>query len=192
LYVALVAVLTLVVGLAVNYAAHGIVRDVLVRVYQALYAAANAIPQPFYLAFLILVVLLSAARSLLGDEGGLLRQRQEPAGGRVAEWRERLERAAQPAPSQRFYRWRVARDLARLAGEIVAHQKGISPGEAERQIEDGDVVLPSAIQSYFLASIRSRPARSGSRWERLSHTQPPGPFDLDPAEAVDWIETIAD
>lgn len=184
-----IAIIAVAAGLGVNYAAHDIIRDALARAYQAIHTAANAIPQPWYIVFLVLVILISAARSLLGDEGGRPRQRVEPGGGRAAEWHEWLVRADQPTGGRLFYRWRVARSLARLAGEVVAHEEGISPGEAERLIEDGDVVLPPAIQSYFLTSMRSRPTLSGGWWSRLPRGRPAGPLDLDPSQAVEWIET---
>jgi hypothetical protein len=116
-------------------------------------------------------------------------QQAEPAGGRAAEWREWLERTAQPNDARLFYRWRVARNLARLASEVAAHRQGISPGEAERQIEDADVDLPVAIRDYFLASMRSRPTRSKPWWSRISHIQASTALDLDPIQVVEFIET---
>lgn len=184
----IIAVLTIVVGLMVNYAAHDAIREALARAYQVVYAIANAIPQPYYWLLLILIILVSAARSLLGDAGWRPRWQPEITGGRTAEWREWLERAAQPGRAAPFYRWLLARNLARLASKVLAHQQGISPSEAERQIEDGDIVFPVDIQQYFLASLRSRPTHPGSLWSRLFHPQTSDPLDLDPLQAVELIE----
>jgi len=183
-----VAVTTVGTGLVVYFAAHDVIRAAVARAYTVIHTLANAIPQPVYLILLLLAILISAARSLVEDEGRGWGRHVEPAGGRAEEWREWLEQAGRPAPSQQFYRWRVARNLARLASEVVAHEQGIVPGEAERLIEDGDVVLPAAIRSYFLGSMRSRPALAGAWWERLPRVQPSGPLDMDPHQAVEWIE----
>jgi len=188
-FIVIIAVLTVVVGLVVNQVAQGVIRDALVRVYQAVYAAASAIPQPYYWAFLILVILVNAVRSITSEGGPSPSPELPTAGGRAAEWREWLERAAHPTSYRLFYRWLVARNLARLASEVVAHEKGVPPGEAEREIEDGDIPLPPAIRDYFVASLRSRPTRHESRRGHLLDAQPPGPLDLDPAQAVELIET---
>ena len=189
LFVIIIAALTIALGLAMNFLAQGAIRDTVIRVFRVAYAAANAIPQPYYWFVLILIILISALRSLMGDEGWRPNRRTAPTGGRTSEWREWLERAAQPSRARLFYQWLVARNLARLTSEVLAHQQGISPGEAERQIEDGDVVFPAAIHDYFLASLRTRPTRPGSWWSRLFHPQSPEPLDLDPLHAVELIET---
>lgn len=183
------AALAVSLGLLLYGLAREQVREALVRAYSVAAAVASAIPQPIYWGLLILTILVSALRSLLGgidQDGG---RAAEPAGGRVAEWREWLERSALPAGSRHFYRWQVARGLARLAGQVLAHQLGIPPGEAERRIEDGDIELPEEVRRYFVASLRSRPTRSGPWWARLAGPSEPHPLDLNPERAVDYIES---
>ena len=191
LFGVMIAVLTIVAGLIVNDVAQGLIRGVLVHIYQSAALIANAIPDSYYQTLLLIVILLAAARSLRVVERS---ERSPlpagPAAGRTAEWREWLERATRPAGRNLFYRWRVARSLARLAGDAVAHQKGLSSSEGERLIEDGDVEIPAEVQSYFVASMWSRPHRPASPRGRLLRHHTPGPFDLEPARAVEWIETL--
>lgn len=183
------AVLAVSLGLLLYVLAREQVREALVRVYNAAAAVASAIPQPIYWGMLIAIILVSALRSLLGEvaqDGG---RAAEPAGGRVAEWREWLERSALPAGSRHFYRWQVARGLTRLDSEALAHQWGIPVGEAERWIEDGDIALPEEVRRYFVASLRSRPTRSGPWWAQLAGPSGPHPLDLNPERAVEYIES---
>jgi hypothetical protein len=187
--IVIVIVLAVMLGLLLQSAAREVIRSALVRTYEAVRALASAIPQPYYWALLILVIAVSAVHSIVGEEDRRPSRASPPTGGRAAEWRNWLERAAQSTSSRSFYRWQVARNLAKLSSEIIAYQEGIPPGEAERQIEDGDVVLPADVRDYFLASIWSRPVRYGSWWTRRSGAQPPSPLDLDPAQAVNLIET---
>jgi hypothetical protein len=176
-------------GLLLHTVAREAIRQALIRAYQAVHGAAAAIPQQVYLAILILLIVLSAARSILGETGGHSRDEPEIVGGRAAEWRERLQRAARPAAYQAYYRWQVARNLAKLAAEVVAHQQAISPGEAERQIEDGDVALPAGVRDYVLAGLRSRPVQPTSWWTRLSASRAPDPLELDPQQVVEALES---
>ena len=186
---AIVIVLAVVLGLLLHSVAREAVRSALIRTYDAVHTVFSAIPQPYYWAFLILVIVLSALRSIVGDEVQSRAPALPPDGGRTAEWQDWLERAAQPASSRSFYRWLTARNLAKLFSEIVAYQEGIAPGEAERHIEDGDIVLPPDVRDYFLTSMRSRPTHGGPWWGHLSRAQPHSPLDLDPTQAVELIET---
>ncbi len=186
---AALAVLAVSLGLLLYGLAREQIREALIQAYSAASAAASAIPQAIYLGILILIILISAARSILGEIGRIGERKTAAAGGRTAEWREWLKRTMRPAGSRDFYSWQVARGLARLAGEVLAHQLGIPPGEAERRIEDGDVDLPEEVRRYFVASLRSRPTRSGHWWTRLVGPSPPHPLDLDPERAVDYIES---
>ena len=189
LLIAIVLVLAVVFGLLLHTVAREAVRSALIRAYDVVRTVLSAIPEPYYWGFLILVIVVSALHSIVGDEGQSLPAPLHPAGGRTAEWRDWLTRAAQPARYRPFYRWLVARSLAKLSSEIVAYQESIPPGEAERLIENGDVVLPPAVRDYFLTSMRSRPTRGGIWRARLSRSQPHSPLDLDPTQAVDLIET---
>jgi hypothetical protein len=188
LLIAIVVTLAIAAGLVVNQVAHGVIRTALMRGYQAVYAAASAIPQTYYWAVLILVIVVSAVHSVVADEDRHPRQGPPSAGGRASEWRNWLQRASLPHSSRSFYRWQVARSLARLSCEVLAHQEGIPVGEAERRIEDGDVALPENVRNYFLTSMRSRPRRDNPLWRYVSDVEPT-PLDLDPAQAVEFIET---
>lgn len=150
----------------------------------------GAVPQQVYWAFFLWLALFFAARSLLrgqerAHQGG---ETVRPPTGRVSLWREWLERAAGRSAYRGFFRWRLARNLAELAAQVMEYSEGLG-GEAALQAGTKADVLPPEVQSCLQAVSGTADFGRVSPLRRLFRSRRRGsPLDLDPERVVRFLE----
>ena len=181
-------IVILVLALALAFLLDDFVRQVIVGpLLYALWIGGlilRSLPQFVFWGLFVLVALIIVVRSLDRDFSV---QRRRRRGGRitrgyVASWQRQLRQAdAQP-----YFRWRLARSLAKLSQEIMAPTDPVNPDERQSQAEMM-AALPPEIAAYFQAEVPREPAVI-SRWYRRQPERTSTALDLDPGMVVDYLE----
>ncbi|MDE0527803.1 MAG: hypothetical protein OXH85_03825 [Truepera sp.] len=147
----------------------------------------RSVPEPLFWLLFVLLVLVVAVRSLRlwtvrGREG---RRAGETVYGPVG----RRARLLQNATSPGYSRWRLARELGRLAGELAWPGRGFSAERQRAWLTDPSSGIPPEIAAYFLAGLDPyRPVHLP--WYRRGVRRAPSPLDLDPGEVMGFLEEL--
>jgi hypothetical protein len=155
------------------------------RFFRILY---EAMPQVvWWIAFLVIIVLL-AIRSLLRNlKISPLREQpiQTDRLSRARAWRHWLEISEQGD----YSRWLLARNMAKLALEMLAHQERQSLDETRQLIRAGKIRLPADVQAYFQVGLDAPSFRHYSEFlTLLRSTRSASPLDLDPEIVIQYLE----
>jgi hypothetical protein len=148
----------------------------------------RSIPQVILWGFFLTAILFIAWRSLSSKDQVIEKPAPVVADrpGRVATWERWLDRA-----NQGYYsRWRLARHLADLTIDIIAHREKLSPGAARQYLESGQLEAPPEIRD-FLATGLLPPGSdrfSELRYRFFPSTRPAS-LQLEPREIVLFLET---
>ncbi|MGD8398762.1 MAG: hypothetical protein PVG11_07885 [Anaerolineae bacterium] len=118
----------------------------------------DSVPQlPFWLAFLVLVLVVAAATLALGARRTPTR---EPPARRPEGQVEALARWIRRASQGDYFQWSLAQRLAGLAWEVLAFRAAAEPAEMRRRLEAGRLDVPPAVADYFglgdVPRLRSR------------------------------------
>ena len=170
--------------LAMALLIEGFVRDVLVvPLLYAVWIARlfwDSIPQGLLWAAFVLVVVASAARSIVTQRPMRhVRTEETERRGRVEEWASLVNLAQQGD----FSRWRLAQRLGQLALEVLPEQDLLASKRSVRRLQSETLDIPPAIRAYLQAPMPM--ARSRRRLRAASRG---GPFDLDPEQVVQFLE----
>ena len=166
------------------------VLDWLILAYQIAAYGVESLPRLLLWVLGVLAVLAILLSSLIGwpepprEVPPHVAERPGPV-GRWAQW---TSRALPPSPLHVYERWRLARDLARLGADVLAHTRRLGRGEAAARLARGDLDLPRAIGAYLQAGLADPPP---SRFPRLRHLlgqKDPSPLNLDPGQVVAFLE----
>lgn len=166
------------------------IRDVLLL--PLLYAAwlarivFDSIPQlAIWIVFLI-IALLIALRSLSGRRLARPETRERPVTvvGRIESWAHLIDRAGQ----EHYARWRLARELRKLALAILAAEKQLSTEQIKQQLTEGRLDMPPEIRAYLLASMTSFSYLSPTRFWFRKKPAGSSALDLDPEQVLQFLE----
>lgn len=126
----------------------------------------EGIPQPFFwflaIFFFIRIVYpsLFAAKRIIHPpqlpEGG-------PPEGRVTFWLRRLTLAG----TGRYSKWGMARNMAKLATDVLSYEEKIMPGEVRERLQSGQYDLSPEIATYLRSGMSAQPPTSQSWWSRI-------------------------
>jgi hypothetical protein len=150
----------------------------------------RSIPQWAFWMILILVALIIAGKSL---SGGPSKRAEAPAWsvrnhGPTASWLLLLEQAE----SQEFSRWRLSRDLGRLAWAILNLDDSSESFDRQRfkeRLLQPELNAPHETAAYFLIGIA--PFQSSRRpwlWRWRKAIDSPTPLELHPSRVVSYLE----
>jgi len=88
-----------------------------------------------------------------------------------------------------YSRWLLARNVAKLALEILAHQERQSLEQTQQRIESGKIRLPTEVQAYFQVGLDAPSFRHYSELMTLMRsTRSASPLDLDPEIVIRYLE----
>jgi len=150
----------------------------------------QSVPQVFLWVIVLVIAFLLAAKSL-GATRRPIRiapvAREAPIGPVEAEmgW---IRLAARSG----YGKWRLAQRLAELAADVLAHRRGITPGQVRKQLRVGELDAPPEIRAYMKAGLGPIPSIPlGCLLGPWARPQPRADFhatDLDPERAVEFLE----
>jgi hypothetical protein len=192
LYPILVGLFSVALAVLLAYLLRDAIRHFLIeplfyfyRFFQILYVAMPQIV--WWILFLVLLALL-AARTLFRHIK-ITPVRQQPVQAdrlsRARAWSHWLEISDQGD----YSRWLLARNMAKLALEILAHQERQSLEEAQQLIRAGKIRLPVEVQAYFQIGLDAPSFRHYSEFlTLLRSTRSASPLDLDPEIIVQYLE----
>ena len=147
----------------------------------------RSLPQLLFWGLFVALALFVAIGSLRSRPRGARRGRAvEAANYGAVGTRARL---FQLARSHSYSKWKLARDLGRLAWEIA--QPGQDPTFERQSSWFGDATsgISRDIADYFLAGLQPfRPVHLP--WYRFRSRTPPSPLDLDPDIVVGYLEQL--
>jgi hypothetical protein len=149
----------------------------------------EALPQvAWWVVFLLLLVLL-AVRSILRY---LKFSPRLPGAGQD----DRLSRARcwshwlQVSRQGDYSRWLLARNIAKLALEILAHQERRSLEQTRQLMQAGKIHLPPEVHAYLRVGLDAPSFRHYSEFlNLLRSTRSASPLDLDPEVVIRYLET---
>lgn len=126
----------------------------------------DGIPQPFFWAvavFLFIRIvypsLFSARRPIHASqipEGGLPE-------GRVTFWLRRLTLAR----TGRYSKWGMARNMAKLATDVLSYQGKLTPGEVRERLQRGEYELSPEAAIYLQSGMSAQPPATQTWWARF-------------------------
>lgn len=146
----------------------------------------DTIPQiAIWIVFLV-VGLLVALRSLSGGRAGRLDTRETPVRvvGRIESWARLVDQAEQ----EHYARWRLARELRKLALAVLAGEKQLSQEQIMQDLKDNRLGLPPEIRAYLQASMTSFSYFSPTRFWFWKETPRSSALDLDPEQVLQFLE----
>lgn len=171
----------------------GLAEQVLARLilaYQIVAYGVESLPHFLLWALGVLAVLAILLSALIGwseqSRAALPRVVERP--GPLARWAQVAGRALPPSPFRVYERWRLARDLAHLAADVLAHTRRLGRGEATAFLARGDLDLPPAIAAYLRAGLADPPPGRFPRPRSLLGRKDTSPLDLDPGQVVAFLE----
>jgi hypothetical protein len=192
----LIAIISLALAVLLAYLLKDTIRHFLLaplfyiyRFFQIIY---EAMPQfAWWIAFLLILVLL-AVRSLL-PHMKITPRRQKPIEAdhlsRARAWSHWLEISNQGD----YSRWLLARNMARLALGIMAHQERQSLEQTRQLIQTGKIRLPAEVRAYFQVGLDAPSFRHYSEFlTLLRSTRSASPLDLDPEIVIQYLEDRMD
>jgi len=146
-------------------------------------------PQQVLWALLVILVLAVLLGRLFGwsERRRAARQGGRPRRGLVAEWAQWTTWAAERSTLRQYYRWRLARELAMLATDVLAHTRRISLAQARHLLEHGEVEAPAEVRAYLQAGRGDLPEERFLFLGRLLDRRKASPLELDPARVVDFL-----
>ncbi len=126
----------------------------------------DGIPQPFFWAVAVFLFIrivypsLFAARRIIHSaqilEGG-------PPEGRVIFWARRLTLAR----TGRYSKWGMARNMAKLATDVLSYQDKLTPGEVRERLQRGEYELSPEAAAYLQSGMSAQPPATQTRWARF-------------------------
>lgn len=126
----------------------------------------EGIPQPFFWFLAIFFFIRIVYPSLFGAKR-IIHSPQLPEGGppegRVAFWLRRLTLAG----TGQYSKWGMARNMAKLATDVLSYEDKITPGEVRERLQSGQYNLSPEIATYLRAGMSAQPPTSQSWWVRF-------------------------
>ncbi|MBN1148038.1 MAG: hypothetical protein JXA78_12340 [Anaerolineales bacterium] len=148
----------------------------------------EALPQVVWWVIFLAILATVAARNLarhlrLAGPAPLPIQEQRLSRARLwARWLELSEKGD-------YSKWLLARNLARLALEIFAHQERQSLEQTREHLQSGKVRLPPDIQAYIQVGLEAPSFRHYTDILALLHsTHSVSPLDLNPERVIEFLE----
>lgn len=185
--IALIMVLTgILLALARGITRDAIVIPLLYALWSFFYVL-DGIPQSVIWAVMLLFAIAMAIRNIAPKREGVTgRQSAQDSGASVGSWARLLSHAQH----DQFARWRTAQRLALLAAEQLADYERIELRRARHKIESGGLVgMSPQVHAYLRAGLAAnRPNSQGLR--TYLRRRSPDALDLDPAEAIAWLENM--
>jgi hypothetical protein len=164
--------LVLLLAIPLGFLLRGFVRDVLLvellRVIWTIRLLFDSLPQVLVWTVFLLMMLYFALRSLITGR----RARRQAYGsflesvGQVRFLAMRIRSSAQ----SEYQSWNLARQLAKLATDVLAYSQATTPDRTAWQIRSGKVVAPEEVRTYLQnarAPRSSEPVGFASRLRRL-------------------------
>lgn len=175
---------------ALAYALRDIIEDSLIQpliyVFWIVRLYYEAFPQVFLWIVLLVAVFLMEAASLITESASQGRDmvRRKPAVGPVeslAEWMVR-------APRGLYFKWLIANRLGKLSRALLAFQTRREPKSIWEPLKSPGWEPPREVAAYLESGLNGSFADyPRSRWPYQK--QNPTPLDIDPAQAIDYIES---
>jgi hypothetical protein len=161
----------------------------LVYTYRFFRIIYEALPQvAWWVVFLLLLVLL-AVRSILRYlkfSPRLPGTGQDDRLSRARSWSHWLQVSRQGD----YSRWLLARNIAKLALEILAHQERRSLEQTRQLMQAGKIHLPPEVHAYLRVGLDAPSFRHYSEFlNLLRSTRSASPLDLDPEVVIRYLET---
>lgn len=185
--IALIMVLTgILLALARGITRDAIVIPLLYALWSFFYLI-DGIPQSLIWAVMLIFAIVMAIRNISPRrEGATGHQSTQDSGASVGNWARLLSHAQH----DQFARWRTAQRLALLAAEQLANNEHIELRRARHRIETGALAgMSPQVHAYFRAGLAAnRPNNQGLR--AYLRRRGPDALDLDPAEAIAWLENM--
>ena len=186
----LLATLALLPVIVMAILVEGFVREIIVVPLLYVFWIARlffaSVPQfVFWLLFLV-IALVVAGRSLAKRQViSRRRERESWEQGRIEGWLRMIEQRR----SGGYFKWRFSHRLGILLLQALAYQERIDLRQARRRFEDRSLAIPPAVRSFLRAGMTSYSPMGETtrffRWQRQS-----SPLDLDPEEAVQFLEDV--
>ncbi len=145
-----------------------------------------SIPQFIFWLLFLVVALVVAGKSLAKRQVvSRRRERERWQQGRVEEWLRMIEQRHSGA----YFRWRFSHRIGILLLQALAHEERIDLRQARRSFENRSLAVPPAVRSFLWAGMMAYNPMGETtrllRWQRQS-----SPLDLDPEEAVQFLEDV--
>jgi hypothetical protein len=181
-----ILVISLLLAFPLREAVHHIVVVPLAYVFWFLGLYYQSVPELLiWIGFLVLIVIIILA-NLIGETRRPTRipDAKKEFEGPV----ERLSISFRKARRGRYYRWRMAHRLAKVARELLAQREGLEVKQVHANHLTGvDWSPPRELDEYFQAGLFSSFATfPRPRWWFMRPE--PTPLDIDVTEAVDYLE----
>jgi len=120
----------------------------------------RTIPQLWFWAGLLIVILITAMRSLDRERRpspGAPGKSPYPARGRIAVWAERVNMLLRG----KYSRHRFGYFIGKLILDVMAHEERLNYRDVERRLQQSDIDVPQAVRDYLIS--RLRPAHTEAR-----------------------------
>lgn len=183
---------TIVMALAVAYLLKDYVSEFIItplwytfRIAKVIY---EALPQLLWWGVFLFILLFIAVKNLLQH----LKSGSKPS---AAPREERLSRAQawsrwiELSEKGDYSRWLLARRIARLTHDVIAHQERLTLGQVEEGLRAGHLDLPFEVQAYIQVGLDAPSFRHYSELlDLLRYSRSASPLDLDPELIVEILE----
>jgi hypothetical protein len=146
----------------------------------------HTVPQIVFWILLVAGIFFAGAQSFISAIGFTRREKSagKPITGQVQELAAALERS----PEGTYLKWTVAHRLGKLARGLLSQREGRSAGKGLARLEGRDWSPPEPVARYLEAGLNGSFADyPRQRWPAAG--RPPIPLDLDPGDAVRYLES---
>ena len=155
-----------------------------VRIVSLLY---DILPQYIWWGGLVLILALLALRSF-GRRQPLTARRKPPAEDRLSQVRAWTQSVTQASGGTFNARWLLARQVARLAVDMIAHQERMNSGQASLRLQSGQIPMPPEIRDYLLAGLGLPEQSQFADLLPMRSDHGASPLDLNPEIVVEYLE----
>jgi hypothetical protein len=185
--------LILVVAILLTLISHNYIREAIVT--PLLYflwigrLIFESIPQVVIWALFLFIVLLVAGRSLVKKEAqsGQSQNPETPKLERIEVWLKLLRRANQDD----YYKWQLAQRIRKLALDTLAHHERLELKQVRQDLAAGELDIPSEIQVYLKAGMRSFSHFLGPK-SRFRPRKQESSLDLETERVIQFLEDKID
>jgi len=159
----------------------------LIYTFQIVGLIYDILPQYFWWVGFLLILALLALRSLRirAIPSGKSKPVEQDQLSQVSAWTHLID---QTDSGSYHSKWILARQIARLLVDIIAHQERLTPGQARLRLQSGQINLPLEIQAYILTGLGVPSHSQFSDLLPLQLSRGESSLDLDPRIILEYLE----